>query len=162
VSGLRTRARNTLTGLAALLALADPAQRRVWREMRAYVRDLPALLAAPLPAVVASQTPAAADLPLSAPAVRRLADAAALFERRSPLGLCLRRSLVRYHYLRRAGVPLTLNFGARFKGGAADRDVTGHAWVTLDGQPYYEDGENYQGFVTMLIFPSGGGERHGR
>ena len=150
---LLTRARHTLTGLAALLALADPAQRRLWGEMRAYVAVLPELLNAPLPAVVGSQTPLSADLPLSAPAVRRLADAAALVERRSPLGLCLRRSLLRYHYLRRAGVPLTLNFGARFKAGHADRDITGHAWVTLSGQPYYEDGENYQDFVTMLRFP---------
>jgi len=157
MSGLATRLRNTLTGLAALVALADPAQRRVYGEMRAYVRGLPALLNAPLPAVVASQTPAAADLALPAPAVRRLADAAALWERRSPLGLCLRRSLVRYHYLRRAGVPLTLNFGARFKGGQADRDVAGHAWVTLAGAPYYEDGENYLDFVTMLRFPDGNG-----
>jgi len=154
MSGFATRARHALTGLAALLALADPAQRRLWREMRAYVAALPATLSAPLPAVVAAHTPAAADLALSAPAVRRLADAAALFERRSPLGLCLRRSLLRYHYLRRAGVPLTLNFGARFKGGQADRDVTGHAWVTLAGQPYHEDGENYQDFVTMLKYPA--------
>jgi hypothetical protein len=48
VSGLATRARNTLTGLAALLALADPAQRRLWGEMRAYVRGLPAELNKPL------------------------------------------------------------------------------------------------------------------
>ena len=27
------------------------------------------------------------------------------------------------------------------------------AWVTLAGQPYYEDGENYRDFVTMLTFP---------
>ena len=151
---LLTRARHLGTGLAALLALADPAQRRLWGEMRAYVRRLPALLSSPLPAVLAAQTPAAADLTLPEPTLRRLADAAALFERRSPLGLCLRRSLVRYHYLRRAGVPLTLNFGARFKAGQADRDITGHAWVTLNGAAYHEDGENYQDFVTMLKYPA--------
>ncbi len=37
----------------------DPAQRRLWGEMRAYVRGLPALLSAPLPTVLAAQTPAA-------------------------------------------------------------------------------------------------------
>jgi hypothetical protein len=148
-----TRARNTLTGLAALVAQLDPAQRRLYGEMQAYMRALPAQLNAPLPQVVAQQTPTAADLALAEPSVRRLADAAALFERRSPLGLCLRRSLVRYHYLRRAGVPLTLNFGARFKGGQADRDIAGHAWTTLNGAAYHEDGENYQDFVTMLKFP---------
>ena len=153
MSGLATRARNTLTGLVALLALADPAQRRLYGEMRAYMRALPQALNVPLPQAVQAQTPAAADLTLAEPAVRRLADAAALWERRSPLGLCLRRSLVRYHYLRRAGVPLTLNFGARFKGGQADRDIAGHAWTTLGGRAYHEDGENYQDFVTMLRYP---------
>jgi hypothetical protein len=114
---------------------------------------MPAALAGPLPQALAAQTPAAADLALPAADVRLLADASALFERRSPLGVCLRRSLVRYHFLRRAGIPLVINFGARFMGGVADRQVTGHAWVTLDGQPYFEGGENYQGFTVMLKYP---------
>jgi hypothetical protein len=62
--------------------------------------------------------------------------------------------MVRYHYLRRAGLPLTISFGARFTGGHADRDVTGHAWVELDGKPFHEDGENYRGFTVMLVHPS--------
>jgi hypothetical protein len=148
-----TRLRHWLTGLLALLALGDPGRRALWAEMRAYVRGLPAALAGPLPAVLAAHTPPAADLHLSPGTVRLLADASALFERRSPLGVCLRRSLVRYHFLRRAGVPLVVNFGARFKDKSPDRDVTGHAWVTLDGQPYYEDGENYRGFTVMLQYP---------
>jgi hypothetical protein len=148
-----TRLRNWLTGLLALATLAHPRRRALWAEMRAYVRSLPTALQAPLPAVLAAQTPAAADLPLSPAVVRRLADAAALFERRSPLGVCLRRSLVRYHYLRRAGVPLVVNFGARFKDKTPDRDLTGHAWVTLEGRPYYEDGENFRGFTVVLSYP---------
>lgn len=144
---------NWWAGLAALWLLLAPRHRRLWAEMRGYVRALPAALAGPLPAALAAQTPARADLDLREADLRRLADAAALFERRSPLGLCLRRSLARYHYLRRAGVPLTLNFGARFAGGRADRDVTGHAWVTLAGRPYCEDGENYRGFAVMLQYP---------
>lgn len=148
-----TRLRHWVLGAAALLALLNPARRRLWAEMRRYVRGLPAALSSPLPQVLVSQTPAAADLALSSGSVRLLADAAALIERSSPLGLCLRRSLVRYHFLRRAGVPLAVNFGARFKAGQADREITGHAWVTLDDQPYYEDGENYQGFTVMLRYP---------
>jgi hypothetical protein len=151
---LLTRLRNLLTGLLALVSLGQPRRRALWLEMRAYVRALPAALASPLPAALAAQTPAAADLSLPPDVVRRLADAAALFEWRSPLGVCLRRSLVRYHYLRRAGVPLVVNFGARFKDKTPDRDVTGHAWVTLDGRPYYEEGENYRGFTVMLSFPN--------
>jgi len=148
------RLRNVWVGLSALaLAARSAPRRRLWAEMRGYVRDLPAALLGPLPAALAAQTPSRADLTLPPDDVRLLADAAALFERRSPLGLCLRRSLARYHFLRRAGLPLALNFGARFKAGVADREVTGHAWVTLDGQPYFEDGENYQGFTVMLRYP---------
>lgn len=148
-----TRIRNLLTGLIALLSLVDPGRRALWAEMRAHVRGLPAALAAPLPEVLAAQTPVTADLRLPPDRVRVLADAAALFERRSPLGVCLRRSLVRYHFLRRAGVPLVVNFGAQFNDTAPNRDVTGHAWVTLNGQPYYEEGDSYRGFLVMLRYP---------
>jgi hypothetical protein len=151
---LAARLRHGWLGLTALAGLAlSPARRKLWAELRAYQRGLPTLLAAPLPQVLAAQTPAQADLPLVPAEVRQLADAAALFERRSPLGLCLRRSLARYHFLRRAGVPLVINFGARFTAGQADRQITGHAWVTLDGQAYFEDGENYKGFTVMMSFP---------
>jgi hypothetical protein len=151
-----SRLRNWAVGLRALLALTfgGPARRQLWADMRRYTRGLPAKLNAPLPQAVASETPQAADLPLPPEIIRDMADAAALLERGSPLGLCLRRSMLRYHYLRRAGLPLVLNFGARFKQGRADREITGHAWVTLDGQPYHEDGENYQDFTVMLRFPA--------
>ncbi len=149
-----TRLRHLLQFLATLPLLIHPARRRLWGEMRTYLRRLPSALAAPLPTALAAQTPAAADLRESPDTLRRLADSAALLDRRSPLGLCLRRSMVRYHYLRRAGLPLTISFGARFTGGHADRDVTGHAWVELDGRPYHEDGENYKGFTEMLRHPA--------
>ena len=150
------RLRNWWLGLNALWALADGRWRAAWAEQRAFQRRLPALLDRPLPEAMAAITPSHRDLPLPPEKLRRIIDAAALFERRSPLGLCLRRSLARYHFLRRAGVPLDIHFGARLKGAAgqpAVRDVAGHAWVTLDGQPYHEDGENYQGFVVMLTYP---------
>ena len=133
--------------------LFDARQRRLFDEMRAFTRRLPQALAAPLPEALAALTPPTSDLGLQTSALRRLADLAALLDRHSPLGLCLRRSLMRYYFLRRAGLPLVLNFGARFKGGVADREITGHAWVTLDGQPYFEDGENWRGFTVMLKYP---------
>jgi hypothetical protein len=146
-----------LTVLPVLLF--DARQRRLFGEMRAFACRLPQSLAAPLPEALAALTPPAAlrasNLQSPVSILRRLADLAALLDRRSPLGLCLRRSLVRYHFLRRAGLPLVLNFGARFKGGVADREITGHAWVTLDGQPYFEDGENWRGFTMMLKYPQG-------
>jgi len=143
-----------LTVLPVLLF--DARQRRLFGEMRAFARRLPQALAAPLPEALAALTSPTSDLGLPTSALRRLADLAALLDRRSPLGLCLRRSLVRYHFLRRAGLPLVLNFGARFKGGVADREIAGHAWVTLEGQPYFEDGENWKGFTVMLKYPRSG------
>jgi hypothetical protein len=150
------RSRNWLLGLTALLALHDARWRATWAELRAFQRRLPVALDRPLPEAMAALTPGQPDLPLSPVRLRRLVDASALFERCSPLGLCLRRSLARYHFLRRAGVPLVIHFGARLNAAAgppAGRDVAGHAWVTLDGQAYYEDGENYQGFAVMLTYP---------
>ncbi len=84
---------------------------------------------------------------------RNLADLAVLLHRRSPLGLCLRRSLTRYYFLRRAGLPLHVHFGARIINGKPDREITGHAWLTLDGKPYHEPGKNWRGFTVMLTFP---------
>jgi hypothetical protein len=149
-----TRLRNLLLALAALPGLLlDSRQRRLFAEMRAFCRRLPAALSAPLPQVLAGFTPAAADLQRPAPTIRRLADVAALLDRRSPLGVCLRRSLTRYYYLRRAGLPVAVQFGARFVRGKPDREIAGHAWLTLDGQPYFEDGENYRGFTVMVSYP---------
>lgn len=139
------------------LLLFDARARRLFAEMHTFARRLPQTLNAPLPEALATLTPLTSNLQPPTSSLRRLADLTALLDRRSPLGLCLRRSLVRYHFLRRAGVPLTLNFGARFKGGQPDREITGHAWVTLDGQPYFEDGENYRGFTVMLKYPQGDG-----
>lgn len=158
-----TRIRNWL--LAILLApalLFDARLRRLLAEMRAFCRRLPATLSVPLPKALVEVTPQTSDPPagpnpgagqLPTSTIRRLADLAALLDRRSPLGVCLRRSLTRYHYLRRAGVPVVVQFGARFVSGRPDREITGHAWLTLDGRPYFEDGENYQGFTVMLSYP---------
>jgi hypothetical protein len=147
------RLRHLWLGLLALLLLVMPRHRHLWREMRANVRALPHALEGPLPDALRAQTPAQVDLAISPAVVRTLADAAALFERRSPLGLCLRRSLLRYRYLRRAGLALSLSFGARFQAGTPDRTVTGHAWTTLDGHPYFEAGRDYQGFTVVLRYP---------
>lgn len=154
-----TRWRHWATGLAALVLVLAPRRRALWQEMRVFVRHVPKVLEAPLPQALATLTPTFPDLVVPNTTLRLLADAAALFERRSPLGLCLRRSLVRYHFLRRVGIPLTLNFGARFNPSTSlrvdqpDREVTGHAWVTLNGQPYFEESENYRGFTVMFQYP---------
>jgi hypothetical protein len=158
------RVRNLVMALSLLPALVlDSRARRLLSEMRVFCRRLPgALSGQPLLKALAALNPAMADLAagadgspanLSASTIRKLADLAALMDRRSPLGVCMRRSLTRYHYLRRAGLPVEVQFGARFLSGKPDREISGHAWLTLDGEPYYEDGENYSGFTVMLTYP---------
>ncbi len=149
------RLRHWLWGLSALPGLLlDERQRRLFVEMRVFARQLPQVLAVPLPQALATLAPPASDLGLPTSTVRRLADLTALLDRRSPFGLCLRRSLIRYHFLRRTGLPVEVRLGARFKAGQPDREVTGHAWVMLNGAPYFEEGENWQGFTVMFSFPT--------
>ncbi len=135
--------------------LVDARRRTLLAEMRVFCRALPAALNAPLPNALRALTPteyAIRDALQDEATLCRLADLAALLDRCSPLGLCLRRSLTRYHFLRRAGVPVVLQFGAKFASGQPDRNINGHAWLTLDGQPYYEDDENWRGFTVMFSY----------
>ncbi len=140
--------------------LVESRRQTLFREMQAFCRNLPAAIKGPLPETLQKLTPVEriGNSLYSVNHVRDLADVAALLERRSPLGLCLRRSLARYHFLRREGLPVVLQFGAKFVAGKPDRDLTGHAWLTLDGQPYYEADENWRGFVVMFSYPNGSGD----
>ena len=141
----------TLPGL-----LGRQEQRTLLGEMRSFIGALPERLIGPLPESMATLlpdvTPAPPD-PRTETEVRNLADLAVLLERNSPLGLCLRRSLTRYYFLRREGLPLKIHYGARMIGGEPDRQFDGHAWLTLDSVPYHEAGENWHGFTIMLTFP---------
>ncbi len=120
-------------------------------EMWNFERALPARLAqVPLPELMAQLSAHPADLSLPPLTVCEMADAIAALDVRSPLGICLRRSLVRYYFLRRAGLSVTIRFGARFK---ESRDIGGHAWLVLDDAPYQEESENYQGFAVMYTYP---------
>lgn len=120
-------------------------------EMWRLERSLPAQMTqTPLPDLMARLTPTIEDLSLAPLTVCEMADAVAALDVRSSLGICLRRSLVRYYFLRRAGLPVRIRFGARFQ---ETRDVAGHAWLTLDDQPYHEDSDNYLGFAVMYSYP---------
>ena len=64
---------------------------------------------------------------------------------------CLRRSVVLYHLLRRAGRAVSLTIGVR-KGGAGD--LQAHAWLVLDGVPYLEpDRDEHRAFAVVASFP---------
>ncbi|HFQ93957.1 MAG TPA: lasso peptide biosynthesis B2 protein [Anaerolineae bacterium] len=143
-------AASRLPGLAA-----RGAQRQLLAEMRQLCRQLPAILQQPLPEAMAQLTPEEGEIrPLpDEAATRQLADLAALLERQSPLGLCLRRSLVRYHYLRQLDIPVVVKFGAKFVGGAQEKDVAGHAWLEVNGRVYHEPEENWRGFTVMFVWP---------
>ncbi len=150
------RLRHEWLAVATLPALLfNPRLRSLLAEMRAFCHHLPSALKGSLPEALQQLTPAADNVltDVGADYVRNMADLAALLDRRSPLGLCLRRSLTRYHFLRRIGVPVVLQFGAKFVAGKPDREVGGHAWLTLNGRPYYEADENRRGFTVMFSFP---------
>lgn len=140
-----------LTALPGLLF--SRRQRRLYREMRSLSRRLPAVMDQPLPRAMQQLSPQGESLGLAEVEVRRLADLVALLDRRSPLGFCLRRSLLRYHFLRRAGLALRLHFGARLKTDRQERAIGGHAWVTHRGRPYHEADEHWRDYVIMVTWP---------
>jgi hypothetical protein len=154
---LSSRLQNILILPASLPGLIrDPEQRALFREAQTFVQTLPERLQEPLPVAVnrlnGRQSPERPS-PQTEKVTRNLADLAILLHRRSPLGICMRRSLTRYYFLRRQGLPLHIHFGARFVNGKPDREISGHAWLTLDGSPYREQGQNWRGFTIMLTFP---------
>ena len=139
-----------LLRLLPLLATSGAA-RRLLREMMAFVRSIPGVMQQPLPDSMAQVTPERAVQPFDETRLRQLADLAAVLERRSVPGICLKRSLTRYHYLTQIGIPLEVVFGARFKEGER-RDVTGHAWLEQDGRIYYEHPSNVTPFTPIYRY----------
>jgi hypothetical protein len=145
------RARRGLAYSAVLAAaMADGRRRHFVRETLILARELPGRLDQPLPAALQALTPPAQPQFLNHNTMRQIVDALTAFGAGRPLGICLRRSLLRYHFLRRAGLPLVIHFGARRLGD----DIGGHAWLTLDGQPYHERSEDYQAHTLMWSYPS--------
>lgn len=147
--------RGVQAGVVLLGALRSPARRALLRRMVTFSRTLPQQFNRPLPEMMAHLTPSLPQnhhLPAEAD-IRRLADAVAAWHYRSPLGICLRRSLLRYHFLREAHIPVRIVFGARLKSHQEGGGLGGHAWLTLKGAPYYETPGDYEGFVEMYRYP---------
>lgn len=142
---------HTVTILSALLSSH---RRRLLGALIDFSRALPRHFDQPLPQMMAQLTPFPQPSPrLQESEVRQLADAVAAWHIRSPLGICLRRSLLRYHFLREANVPVKIIFGARFKQAGEGGGIGGHAWLTLNDLPYYENPNDYEGFVEMYQYP---------
>jgi hypothetical protein len=151
-------------------ALLTSPKRKLLEQMFTFSRSLPQRFDQPLPAMMAQLTPPSpysaqrtgphhslgtiqeASI-LAEDEIRRLADAVAAWHFWSPLGICLRRSLLRYHFLRAAGVPVSIVFGARLKEERESSGLGGHAWLTLNGKAYFERPGDYEGFVEMYVYP---------
>jgi len=128
-------------------------------EMRRLQQALPARYQVlSLPDFLAELTPTEADWrDRDADQVRALVDALAFGDRSSPFGICLRRSLLRYHFLRRTGVPLGIVFAMRKRQPGEPPGLAGHAWNLLGGQPYHERPEDMAGFTEVYRWPE---EKH--
>jgi hypothetical protein len=134
-----------------------PTRELLW-QIWSLSQELPRQFDDPLPVMMARLTP---DCPYLARQVgqvpetdvRRLVDAVAAGHFWSKLGICLRRSLLRYHFLRALDLPVVIIFGARLKDEQEGGGIGGHAWLTLDDKPYYETPGDYEGFVEMYVFP---------
>lgn len=125
--------------------------------MITFSRNLPKQFDQSLPDMMAHLTPSQQpNGKLTPDDIRQLADAIAAWHIRSPLGICLRRSLLRYYFLQEAGVPVQITFGARFKDQTEGGGIGGHAWLLLNDKPYYENPADYDGFVRLYTYPENG------
>lgn len=67
---------------------------------------------------------------------------------------CLRRGVVLYHLLRRAGRPVALHIGVRKDAGGT---LAAHAWLVKGGAPYLElDAAHSATYAEIATFPSHG------
>jgi len=64
-------------------------------------------------------------------------------------GNCLPRSLALYYFATRCGLPVKFHCGVR-KAGA---QLKGHAWLTLDGEPFFENGSPERSYTVTFTFP---------
>ena len=62
---------------------------------------------------------------------------------------CMPRSLVLFHFMRKWAYPVRLHFGIAKQGSK----LKGHAWVTLDGEPFAEHGDPRETFKTVYTYP---------
>ena len=63
---------------------------------------------------------------------------------------CMKRSILLFHFLRRSGEDVRINFGFSREGG----ELLGHAWIDLDGKPFAEAEDPTGRYVRMYTYPS--------
>jgi len=73
-----------------------------------------------------------------------------IFQNRGYDYSCLRRSLVLFHFMRLRGLPVVINFGVRMKEGR----LTGHAWLTLNGDLFKEPKDKVGIYTLVFSLPN--------
>ncbi|MDX1428985.1 MAG: lasso peptide biosynthesis B2 protein [Rhodothermales bacterium] len=61
---------------------------------------------------------------------------------------CMKRSLILFHFLRKAGREARIVFGVTKEEGKLE----GHAWVTVNGEPYAEEGP-VDKYTVTYVYP---------
>ncbi len=64
-------------------------------------------------------------------------------------GNCLPRSLVLYRFAKRYGLPVRFHCGVRW----VEKELTGHAWLTLEGEAFLEPNRQWEHFDVTYSFP---------
>jgi hypothetical protein len=124
----------------------------------------PLLLRLPFPRLYLLLEPRSAppepDRPdAAAERVRLAVDRALRLERRIVRDTCLTRGLIRYYFLRRRGMEVSLRFGIARNPEEGD----GHCWLTLGDRPLFEPNDPEIDFVEIYRFaPRSAAERPAR
>lgn len=140
---------------AARRVLTSPRAALLLLRMALWAGVLPLLkFGLPLPRLVRLLSPRRSRGPRD-PAREKevVALARALYRRdRRNRDKCLERSLVTYRYLVSAGASPWLHVGMRRE----DEAMTGHVWVTLDGEPVHDSRDLLADLVAVLAFDPAG------
>lgn len=70
----------------------------------------------------------------------------------NPRGSCLVRSLTLYHFGRRFGYPVHFHCGVH----RADGEFKGHAWLSVNREPFWEGGDPFGTHTVTYTYPADG------
>jgi hypothetical protein len=123
--------------LAVLRQLHGPGDWLLLAGALVYAAGVPLLFRLSLARVASLLQPATAPStpdPARVQQVLRCVDAALSVGRPLVRPTCLTQAATRYHFLRRAGLDVTLRFGV----GHVDGQLVGHCWLATDDEPFLE------------------------
>jgi hypothetical protein len=82
----------------------------------------------------------------------RIRKVSALLTRAIPvsMGTCFKLALIRYEQMRRLGFNVTLHLGVR----PSPEGISGHAWLTLNGLPLWEEEQHVATFRETYRYPT--------